>query len=203
MQLETYTIEESTIQKQSMRELIFAEGRSDKSSYTSYLYSEGYVEAVNNTVFCFRNSFDAYKRKNIYNSSLVGKNSFSLEGAIYAIIKKFYSDSSRIEKYDDRLVHKRYAIVKPERITLIMGYVCEECIEDIYDMYADSDYFGVFLSIDINRNLFLDDKWKNEMRNIVINSKTYGDNGVYKSILLKDIFRTGSNLDFKVELEEQ
>jgi len=203
MQAKTKTTEKSDIQKETMREMILAEGRTSKSLYTTSLYSEGYVEAVNGNVFCFRNTFDAYNKKNKYQSSVINMSSFSSKNAIYEFIHNFYSDTSTIMYKDEKLVHKRYAVIKPERITLIMGYASEDSTEDIYDMFLDADYYGVFICIDINTRLFTDAKWKNEMKDIIIDSKTYGKTEVYKSIVLKDIFRTGSNLDFKVEYEEQ
>ncbi len=203
MQAKTKTTEKSDIQKETMREMILAEGRTSKSLYTTSLYSEGYVEAANNTVFCFRNTFDAYNKKNKYQSSIISMSSFSSKNAIYELIHNFYSDTSTIMYKDEKLVHKRYAVIKPERITLIMGYASEDSTEDIYDMFLDADYYGVFICIDINTRLFTDAKWKNEMKDIIMDSKTYGKTEVYKSIVLKDIFRTGSNLDFKVEYEEQ
>jgi len=203
MQAKTKTTEKSDIQKETMREMILAEGRTSKSLYTTSLYSEGYVEAVNGNVFCFRNTFDAYNKKNKYQSSVINMSSFSSKNAIYEFIHNFYSDTSTIMYKDEKLVHKRYAVIKPERITLIMGYASEDSTEDIYDMFLDADYYGVFMCIDINTRLFTDGKWKNEMKDIIMDSKTYGKTEVYKSIVLKDIFRTGSNLDFKVEYEEQ
>lgn len=203
MQAKTKTTEKSDIQKETMREMILAEGRTSKSLYTTSLYSEGYVEAVNGNVFCFRNTFDAYNKKNKYQSSVINMSSFSSKNAIYEFIHNFYSDTSTIMYKDEKLVHKRYAVIKPERITLIMGYASEDSTEDIYDMFLDADYYGVFICIDINTRLFTDAKWKNEMKDIIMDSKTYGKTEVYKSIVLKDIFRTGSNLDFKVEYEEQ
>lgn len=201
MQVDISTTEEPDVQS-TMKEIILAEGRSDKSCYTTGIYSEGYVEAANDNIFRFRNTFDAYNRKNHYKSHIISENSFSAKDAVYTLINNFYADTSKIVYEKDKMEHRRYAVIKPEMISLIMGYTSKETNEDIYDMFIDSDYYGVFVCIDINRKLFIDSRWKDEMKNIAINSKTYGESGVYKSIVLKDIFRKGSNLDFKVEHEE-